>query len=238
MENKGTAIEGIELPEELLIEIFSCLPVKTLLRFKTLSKPIRERVMFTPRYSLVRNRRFISLHHAHALRRLDLGYKWFMYLVPNQTLIHHLDLSFTMPHLRHLCHRGSCNGLTCISDYSNIVICNPATREYRPLPRPFYPSWRTFYLGFAFDSETNDYIVLRIAGLATPIDIDHEIQIYGMRVNSWKVIDVMVPNHDFAHYDPCTLLDGVFYWLIWLADDFSTNVRVNDFSTNDFSSEK
>lgn len=70
--------------------------------------------------------------------------------------------------------------------------------------------------------------MIRIAGLATPIGIDHKIQIYGMRVYSWKEIDVMVPNHDFAHYVPCTLLDGVFYWLIWLANDFSTNVRVID----------
>lgn len=57
MENKGTAIEGIELPEDVLMDILSRIPVKSLLQFKSVSKY---------RYALIRNPNFISLHHSRA----------------------------------------------------------------------------------------------------------------------------------------------------------------------------
>ncbi|XP_058187735.1 F-box protein At5g49610-like [Rhododendron vialii] len=201
MENEATAIEGMELlTEDVLMEILSRLSVKSLLRCKSVSRNW---------YSLIRNPSFISLHHIRAqphdcvsLVRTDNNYTyhWFFYLFPYQTSIQHLDLSFT-ERLDLSCFRihGSCNGLMCHSEMlrSNIMICNPATRECRLLPQPPYHTWFTNYVGFAFDSKTNDYIVVRVAILyefsihdylvdkdfePTPVDykIRYKIQIYGM----------------------------------------------------------
>ncbi|KAG5527801.1 hypothetical protein RHGRI_028670 [Rhododendron griersonianum] len=119
----------------------------------------------------------------------------------------------------------------CLSLNSNIVICNPATREFRLLPQPPCHSWHTNYLGFAFDSRTNDYKVVRVATLrkigtndykvvrvATrreTMRVCHNIHIYYMSADSWKELVIMAHNHNFTgyHHHPCTLLDGVFYWL-------------------------
>ncbi|XP_058184833.1 F-box protein At5g49610-like [Rhododendron vialii] len=255
MENEATAIEGMELlTEDVLMEILSRLSVKSLLRCKSVSKNW---------YSLIRNPSFISLHHTRAqphdcisLVRTDNNYThhWFYYLFPGQTSIQHLDLSFTERpvDLSSFRIRGSCNGLMCLSEWfkANIMICNPATREFRLLPRPPYHNWRTNHVGFAFDSKTNDYIVVRVAtlyefskavdmdfepptrfdqkvmDLETPTRIDHKIQIYGMSRDSWKEIAATVPNHRFSPYDhPSTLMDGVFYWLCY---DFSIEVCAID----------
>lgn len=119
-------------------------------------------------------------------------------------------------------------------DYSNTLICKPATREYRLLPQPHYHTWTTACLGFGFDPKTNDYKVLRVAtlfesdlksfdcnddfdeGFDTPVDkpVDLKAQIYGMCSDSWKEIVAMVPNHTFKPCPClCISLDGVFYWL-------------------------
>ncbi|KAH7850539.1 hypothetical protein Vadar_034593 [Vaccinium darrowii] len=132
---------------------------------------------------------------------------------------------------------------------SDIVICNPAIREFRVLPQPPYQTWRTTNLGFVFYPINNDYKVFRIATLFQsdlksydsyddPYEaydakcndteevppVDHKIQIYCMSTNSWKEIFAMVPkDRPCTNIGPCVSLDGVFYWL---AFDFSTCVLV------------
>ncbi|KAG5527803.1 hypothetical protein RHGRI_028670 [Rhododendron griersonianum] len=103
----------------------------------------------------------------------------------------------------------------CLSLNSNIVICNPATREFRLLPQPPCHSWHTNYLGFAFDSRTNDYKVVRVATLRKIGCVDYRIHIYCMSADSWEELFLMALSHNFNgyHHHPCTSKDGVFYWL-------------------------
>ncbi|KAI8534171.1 hypothetical protein RHMOL_Rhmol10G0068400 [Rhododendron molle] len=240
MENRGTAIEGMELlTEDVLMEILSRLPVKSPLRCKSVSKNW---------YSLIQNPGFISLHQDHHTRAKphdcitlvctdnNYAYHWSMHLLPDETSIQDLDLAFTeRPDLRCFSNRGSCNGLMCLSAWSNIMICNPATRESRLLPRPPCHTWTTKHVGFAFDSKTKDYIVVRVAtrykiskavdmDFKPPTRVDHKIQIYGMSTDSWNEIAAMVPNHRFSPY-VSTLMNGVFYWLCY---DFSIEVHAID----------
>ncbi|KAI8534198.1 hypothetical protein RHMOL_Rhmol10G0070300 [Rhododendron molle] len=152
-----------------------------------------------------------------------------MYLLPDQTSVHDLDLSFTRPHLiKDFAYRGSCNGLMCLSENSNIVICNPATRECRLPPQPPYHTWDIKFVGFAFDSKTNDYIVIRFASMRQTTCVDHKIHIYSISADSWKEITTTVPcsfTATYRYFQPCTFLDGAFYWLSY---DFSTCVRLID----------
>ncbi|XP_058185572.1 uncharacterized protein LOC131302793 [Rhododendron vialii] len=125
-------------------------------------------------------------------------------------------------------YRGSCNGLVYLSENSNIVICNPATRECRLLPQPPYHTWDTEYVGFAFDSKTMDYIVVRFITMRQTTCVDHKIHIYCMSADSWKEITTTVPHSftaTYCYYQPCTFLDGVFYCLSY---DFSTSVHLID----------
>ncbi|KAH7833220.1 hypothetical protein Vadar_004191 [Vaccinium darrowii] len=145
-----------------------------------------------------------------------------MYLLPRHketsSPIEELDLSFTSPYLnKEFTHQGSCNGLMCLSLNSEIVICNPATEEFRLLPQPPYNTWlwRTNYLGFAFDTKTNDYQVVRVDIRREFKRVDYKIHLYRMSADLWEEIVIEAPNHDFTgyHRHPCTSLDGVFYWL-------------------------
>ncbi|KAH7849342.1 hypothetical protein Vadar_016556 [Vaccinium darrowii] len=251
MENKGVTIEAIEIPGDVLMDILSRIPAKSLHRFKSVSKHW---------YSLILNPYFISLHHSRAQSydcifadRVFNVYtrKSSIHLLSNQKSIQDVDLSFiTSPHvIKDTRLYGSCNGLLCLFNQSDIVICNPAIREFRVLPQPPYQTWRTTNLGFVFDPINNDYKVFRIATLFQsdlksydsyddPYEaydakcndteevppVDHKIQIYCMSTNSWKEIFAMVPkDRPCTNIGPCVSLDGVFYWL---AFDFSTCVLV------------
>lgn len=227
------------------MDILSRIPAKSLHRFKSVSKHW---------YSLIQNPYFISLHRSRAQSydciSATTTHESFIYLLSNQKSIQDVDLSFiTSPHvIKDTWLYGSCNGLLCLFNQSDIVICNPAIREFRVLPQPPCQTWRTTNLGFVFDPKNNDYKVFRIATLfqsdLKPYDsyddpydaydakcndtevppVDHKIQIYCMSTNSWKEIFAMVPNdRPCNNIGPCVSLDGVFYWL---AFDFSTCVLV------------
>ncbi|KAI8534215.1 hypothetical protein RHMOL_Rhmol10G0071700 [Rhododendron molle] len=237
-----------ELTPDVLMDILSRLPAKSLLRCKSVSKYW---------YSLILNRNFISLHHTRAqpyyyihLNLIPSGAtESSMYLVPNETSIEQVDLSFTGPHLKEFCHGGSSRGLMCLFKKSNIVICNPAMRESRLLPRPPFATLSTTYLGFAFIPQTNDYIVVRLATLyesdlkpfdsydddeafrmhirSTHTSVEHKVQIYSMSTDSWKEIGGMVPNYFLNSRSRTRIsLDGVFYWLSYSSNDFSANVCI------------
>ncbi|XP_058216734.1 F-box protein At5g49610-like [Rhododendron vialii] len=137
MAKKAMAIVD-ELPEGVLMDILSRIQSKSLLRFKSVSKYW---------YSLIQNPSFISLHH-NLTQHYDCilfqptDDECCIYLFPNETSIEELDISFTRPHLEKYYLGGSCNGLICLFDKSTIIICNPAMREFRLLPQPFYGTLR------------------------------------------------------------------------------------------------
>ncbi|KAI8534253.1 hypothetical protein RHMOL_Rhmol10G0075600 [Rhododendron molle] len=185
------AIDG-ELPDDVLKEILSGLPVKSLLRFLSVSKYW---------YSLILNPSFVSLQRNHAAsiakdtnddcllvkrfphdggdnllcgpdcNETSLFYdklydKLVLSLVPVETPVGDLDISFTGLNVVDLNLLHSSNGLVlCAANRSTIVICNPALREVRVLPQPPYESRRTTHLGFGFDPITDDYKVIRVATL-------------------------------------------------------------------------
>ncbi|KAI8534216.1 hypothetical protein RHMOL_Rhmol10G0071800 [Rhododendron molle] len=238
-----------ELTPDVLMDILSRLPAKSLLRCKSVSKYW---------YSLILNPNFISLHRTRAqpyyyIHLIPSGTaESSMYMVPDETSIEQLDLSFTGPHLKEFCHGGSSRGLMCLFNFKNsdIVLCNPAMRESRLLPRPPSATLRTTYLGFAFIPQTNDYNVVRLATIyesdlkkpfesydddeafrmhirSTHTSVEHKVQIYSMSTDSWKEIGGMVPNYYlYPRSRTCMSLDGVFYWSSYSSNDYSANVCV------------
>ncbi|KAH7866137.1 hypothetical protein Vadar_016092 [Vaccinium darrowii] len=170
-----------EMPEDVLMEILTRIPVKSLLRFKSVSKYW---------YSLIQNPTFVSLHHTRArpkncllesrqiLDSRDPGQfnddaVFSMCTVPDETSpMQDLDLSFSGIHdgdgdVKGVFFLGCHNGVMCLANdfTSSIVICNPATRESRVLPPPLYESKHRSYLGFTFDPKANDYKVIRFCAI-------------------------------------------------------------------------
>ncbi|XP_058187769.1 F-box protein At1g11270-like [Rhododendron vialii] len=206
-----------EMPEDVLMLILSRLPVKSLLRFKSISKYW---------YALIQNPSFISLrYYARAQskndsllvnRSLAPHSESTLSLVSDETPIHDLYVPFSGSQVKGLCFVGSSNGIVCLTSCSSeIMLWNPATGEFRVLPgRPYHP-WHTTNLGFAFDPKTNDYKVLSVARFINT-SADDRVHIYHMSMDSWREIDVAaVPKEIRRSHQPYhpTWLDGAFYWI-------------------------
>lgn len=106
-------------------------------------------------------------------------------------------------------------------------------REFRELPQPRNWTRPTSHLGFAFDPQTNDFNVLRVAAV---YELDHgstkytrvgeKVEIYNNKSMSlWREIIAVVPKGKDIRSRLCrdtgsgsqlyhlTWLDGVFYWV-------------------------
>ncbi|XP_022159366.1 putative F-box protein At3g52320, partial [Momordica charantia] len=131
------------LPEEVMIEILSRLPPESLVRFKCVRKSW---------YALINNPNFATKHFANfpqssttvLLKRLvteESGNKQNMFTFLKFPLHDHQSasvLDFDLPfdeNFQYFEFRGHSHGLVCLSDLrSDIILCNPATREFRKLP--------------------------------------------------------------------------------------------------------
>ncbi|KAH7842819.1 hypothetical protein Vadar_009539 [Vaccinium darrowii] len=168
------------LPPELLINVLKRLPVKTLLRFRSVSKEW---------YSLITNPYFITQHLDRSLAAPHTLVRYCTFK-PNQNPysgIEHYSVRFdnntafdeyAKPECPFtsfgFCFRivGSCNGLICLldtfeGDVHNLLLWNPLIGKSVAVPRPEVsftsgqcPDFCTY--GFGFDESRNDYKVVAI----------------------------------------------------------------------------
>ncbi|XP_058187755.1 F-box protein CPR1-like [Rhododendron vialii] len=240
LEIKGMAIVD-KLPEDVLMDILSRMPAKSLLQWKSVSKHW---------YSLIRNPKFISLHHTRAkpgeilflTRQVGDMIQIAWTLIASPTTFGNIDLSFID---RNVQLADSCNGVLCFQNASKIVICNPAIKEFRQLHLPFHQKERSSYLGFTFDPKANDYKAIKfVTRNCYPCDRlpyprigaameEHfncpktvckckkpvcfpNVYVYALSTDAWRQTDAVVPNYCIYHVPQCyrcTSSDGVFYWL-------------------------
>ncbi|XP_057481066.1 F-box protein At3g07870-like [Actinidia eriantha] len=227
------------LPEDVSVEILSRLPVKSLLQF---------RLVFKYWLSLIQSPRFIAFHQNHAKNTECLLVNQFLNgghgdcvlsLVSDETRIENWHESFTGLNIEYPDVFASSNGLVCLANLRNpkIMICSPAMKEFRILPEPFYHTNNIGYLGFGFDSKTNDYKVIRVSVISEYEDSsshendstdsevsksqfksDHEkLQIYNLSTDDWREIDGVVPVGFVCQPYPefHTSLSGDFYWFAY-----------------------
>lgn len=215
-----------KLPEELLIDILRRLPVKLLLRSKSVCKNW---------YSLIQNPSFVSLYNRHSAENTDCllvkrslnGGGTALSLVPNETTVEDIDISFTGLDTGDLRLMGPCNGIVCLtkgSFNSTMVICNPSMREFRVLPPPSFKKDYEITMGFGFDPSTNDYKVVKF-GFVDPDSVDahydETIEIYNLSTDSWRKVVVNTDNLGFDLiflYGSWTSWEGACYWYILSSD--------------------
>ncbi|CAK7324173.1 unnamed protein product [Dovyalis caffra] len=203
-------------PEDIIIEILLRLPVKSLLRFRSVSKQW---------FSLTTNPKFITTHLHHSTENpslliarrecVDFIFKTHISLLPNgSTRLHgvHVPNMFGSP----FNFVGSDGGLICIQltplIYFNYVLWNPATRQFRHIPKsPTYFTHKTClaFDAFGYSSETNDYKLLLIWYYQE--EGVYQAEVFSRRTGSWKVIDKPVP-YGFHSDDPPLSLKGEIYW--------------------------
>ncbi|KAL9237042.1 hypothetical protein vseg_011632 [Gypsophila vaccaria] len=197
------------LPEELIVDILSRLPVKSLLRFKSVCKSWRD---------LINTRRFIKLH----LKRSQESNSGGIITLYHDTRLYSLNFHRPGNPLGTELHGpafldyyksrwnelgppvlvGSCNGLLCFAmPCDAYVLYNPSTRAFKRLPkvtRTCYYGFRV-YSYFLFDNVKDDYKVFELFQYNGSHRLDNvigvESLIFSTKANSWRTIDTDVPYH-------------------------------------------
>ncbi|XP_017224967.2 putative F-box protein At3g16210 [Daucus carota subsp. sativus] len=208
------------MPQECLIEILVHLPVKTLIRFKSVCKTWLS-VISSP--SFIRSQlhnaitasktnptvAIISDHrHFHLINEafLDVNRHYFSSspihvgsLVFPPQLDHYLDIS-----------NKSYNGIICFMGRNYVgYLWNPSIRQYLKLPSA--PEQYTFHLGFGYDSISGSYKVFMFGEDTTDNDVP-TVFVYSTATGCWK--EIRAPNwgNKFCYMDQIdVVVDGVLY---------------------------
>ncbi|GFS30739.1 hypothetical protein Acr_00g0013690 [Actinidia rufa] len=156
---------GLYMTEELIVENLVKLPVKSLLRFRCISKSW---------YSMITYPGFIAKHLDHnkeeengrlCVFNCDFDARRCAFAVyPDKTLTVPLFEYIGGLKLKYLAHvLGPCNGIFClINPHHRQALWNPAIREFRNLPPrtisdDIHYTSKGEVFGFGFDPFTNDY---------------------------------------------------------------------------------
>ncbi|KAG8386968.1 hypothetical protein BUALT_Bualt03G0203800 [Buddleja alternifolia] len=202
MEIKSLKTEQIPtLPEEIL----SRLPVKSLLKFRCVSRSW---------HSLIGSKKFIKTHLQNSTKNTNFTHhKIISNFCPPQERLKHcslhsllyepvtygvpLDFDFDYPTNNredsfHVV--GCCNGLICILvGGKHFYLWNPSTRESKKLPViDNIIKWCFFVTkyGFGYDERNDDYKVFGLLSVFWHTGRYQSIgKIYSLKTNSWKNID-------------------------------------------------
>ncbi|GMI79458.1 hypothetical protein HRI_001615100 [Hibiscus trionum] len=202
------------MPVEVIIEILKRLPVKSVVRFRSVCKTwntLFSDLSFISTHlqaSLFNNTPFLLLEcQKNGKKRFSLHYD-------NDGFEESKHLRF--PSFTRVI--GSCNGLICVQLYPfldvsfNIVLWNPSIQRYIYLPPATGIERLYFNIGFGFDSRTNDYKMLMV-------EIGEEggswIQpyLFSLNKNCWKRVTAVYPNYVFRGQMPLPFVNGAIHLL-------------------------
>lgn len=232
------------LHDDMLLQILVRLPVKSLLRFRCVSRSW---------YSLITSSGFISVHVHHnkkvnnyhvLLRKFnrDANKKvWYNLCEDNDALdeIMTIDFPFVSQNNDFFRMVGCVNGLVCLSDdiieeTDTLMLWNPVIRRFLTLPRSKMGVDSTnsgqSVFGFGFDSLNNDYKVIRIHYHKNKDSEDYQDEVstavFRLSAGSWEAnVNASLPLVDsrqaYAH--------GVVHWLACNNSIVGFDVRTEEF---------
>ncbi|GMI70328.1 hypothetical protein like AT3G06240 [Hibiscus trionum] len=225
---QGLSKTRTEVPEVLVLEILSKLPVKSLTRFRCVCKPWSSSFQ-TPH--------FITKHHRNNLNVLlkrcngnthgDIHY--FSQLSTEKGHNFSVKQNIHLPFFENCWYApvvdGPCNGILCLHDHDKAALWNPSTREFKILPQssvqrpPLVDSTSFGCFGFGFDPRTDDYKVVRFVTNYFEENEDeglmafwsHQVELYSLRNDSWK--EISVPEvHAYGSPLFNNYINGFYYW--------------------------
>jgi F-box interacting protein len=248
---------GSYLPEEVVVKILSRLPPKCLIRFKIVSKRWRALIGNPDFFSKnLLNHSILTQNPSHPLRLIlffadeisETGKQIHSFRSYDSLRCASQTPLNLPPAPQRFDVVASCNGLLCLwaVTLSDIYLWNLATSsDLEALPAApsrchtglgvsdddFDFGFYDRNVGFGFDSESNDFKVVKL------IDADEdgwlEAEIYSQRSGSWRLLDMSV-NIEIHLVSQSTPLDGVFLWY----DDYTTGCVDDRIVAFDFSDEE
>lgn len=118
---------------------------------------------------------------------------------------------------------GHCEGIICLSIFSgDLVLCNPATKEFKILPESCLQDTTSEIVGFGYDPKSNDFKIFNI-GSCSEESYGERLVInppraeeYTLSTNSWRNITIDNLETETTNFWPDvfhTYFKGICYWL-------------------------
>lgn len=218
-------LQRMDLPHDLItFQILTRLPLKSLLRFKSVSKQWYSTLssphfgnahfnfsQFNHPFSFIHCVLLIQSHNHYFLFSYDDGSitKGLLELETNFDVLK--DEIFLV---------GSCNGVVClVSSTDYLIIWNPIIHQFAKFPCPFPPreeegniviSW-----GFGYDSSCDEYKIVRLAETGHPKEVI--CQIFSLRTQKWKQVhdsSLRQCSFDPAKRSVAVLVNETLYWIM------------------------
>ncbi|XP_010412670.1 PREDICTED: F-box protein At3g49450-like [Camelina sativa] len=191
------------IPFDILISIFSRLPVKSIARWSLLSKKwayiLRHRD-FTDLYLK------ISSPRPRLLLNFQVNGNWFFFSVPQDQnsclLAADRHMSFPTEHVSYRISPSVCGLVVCGLDRNHPWIYNPSTGQCIALPKTTSLG-PTMDFSFGYDPIDKLYMVLRKSN-------DFRVFTLGTGEVSWRKIECSIPHWSVSHGEKC--INGVVYY--------------------------
>ncbi|XVF84591.1 hypothetical protein PTKIN_Ptkin17bG0049500 [Pterospermum kingtungense] len=217
-----------QLPEEIIANILSRLPVKHLIQLKCVSKPW---------LSLISDPQFSKLHLAQSKKNSNFSSQRVLLVTQplesaaceasdedlddQSRLIYQLEFPAAMkktPDSDELVDGwldigGSCNGLICaVFEHERVFLWNPTIREALELAklRPFDPKG-TFSYGLGYNFPTGDYKVVVARPSNAVASNETEVEVLEVKINIWRRIQGLQSGIEIE--GECIFLNGALHWL-------------------------
>ncbi|PON48918.1 F-box domain containing protein [Trema orientale] len=250
------------LSEDIMIKIMSKLPVKSLLRFKCVSKQWFS-LITTDSYFIT-----TQLHHSSTSKLCILYgdeykhqeketiYVDRMLLIRDQSTVEDLHLDHHPPVDQRFEIVGSCNGLVCVRlldsppGYTNIVLWNPATKDSRYLPEPMSLQGKKDsknIMSFGFDHHSKDYklVIFELNNYKDWVGTMFRFQVFRKSSNSWSqtLVNDLSSGYKYklvaGDITDSVILNGILYLFGHESSDNDTSYTIFSFSlTNEKFDEK
>ncbi|KAI3440834.1 F-box domain-containing protein [Psidium guajava] len=201
--------------EDIVIEILSRLPIKSLIRFKCVSKRWQclisdggfaklhlQRLKegdITPSQRIVKNGILETIHY----ELLDGGIGGDEGSAVVKLHEPRMDDPTWEPDLV-----GSCDGLVCLAVQDRFLLYNPTTEESRDFPSSDLVTGDDFFHGFGYDSTSDDYKIVQGTG-----STKCQVGIFSIKSGSWRRIQVHQESH-LAVYDRGVYWNGALHWCV------------------------
>nr|AIK66503.1 S20-locus F-box type-1 protein [Petunia integrifolia subsp. inflata] len=243
-----------KLPKDLVFLILSTFPVKSLLRFKCISKAWSILIQSTTFINCHVNRKTNTkdefILFKRAIKDEEEEFKNILsFFSGHVDVLNPLFPDIDVSYMTSKCNCtfnpliGPCDGLIALTDSIITIIFNPATRNFRLLPPSPFGCPKGYHrsvegVGFGLDTISNYYKVVRISEVyceeadGYPGPKDSEIDVCDLSTDSWRELDhVQLP---MIYWLPCS---GMLYkeMVHWFATtDISMVILCFDMSTEMF----
>ncbi|KAM3361832.1 hypothetical protein P3S68_016686 [Capsicum galapagoense] len=227
-ETKFKATSDLYFPKEIIIDILSRLPVKTLLRFRCVCKQWRK-LISKPNFIAAHFRCSSSLQRSGSsliigsLHQESNNHVLSLYNPPDSLV--ELDNPFPcfFPNMYIV---GPCNGIVCLFSPpwgELITLWNPAMKQYKMVQLseslPIQGLHSLASVGMAFDYQQNDLLVLRIFCVRLLSPVPNHIEMYSTKSGRWKKLKNEMIFY-IGEFICNAIVKGVPYWLVCMPDKF------------------